>query len=413
MHSSQTQINVNDVLMTKKDKLSKEIIFHALAYIEHAFIRLIDHDGQTYQFGDESAELKADLKVYHPQFFYRILKEGSIGAAEAYVDAWWSSSDLTALIQVFSRNLTTLDKIENKVNGLSRLLDRFRHWTNRNNKKNAKNNIASHYDLSNDLYRCFLDEKMLYSSALFLTDNESLEKAQENKMRQLCEKLALKPSDHLLEIGTGWGAMAIFAASHYGCKVTTTTISEQQYLWAKERIKQAQLEDKITLLKKDYRELEGEFDKIVSIEMIEAVGKSFFPTYVKKCVSLLKPGGLFALQSITIADKNFTNYSKNVDFIQKHIFPGGFLPSLSFLVSQFSQLASFTLRDLNDIGLDYAKTLAHWHTRFDSQQATLLQLGFDEPFMRLWRFYFCYCQGGFLERSISAAQLVFQKPKWG
>ncbi len=410
MHSS--QINVYGSLETKKDKLSKDIIFHALTYIEHAFIRLIDHDGQIYQFGDESADIKAEIKINHPQFFYRILKEGSIGAAEAYVDAWWSSSDLTAVIQVFSRNTNALNKIESKVNGLSRLFDRFRHWTNRNNKQNAKNNIASHYDLSNELYRCFLDEQMLYSSALYLTDKDSLEKAQENKMRQLCEKLALKQSDHLLEIGTGWGAMAIFAATHYGCKVTTTTISEQQYLWAKKRIRQAHLEDKITLLKKDYRELEGDFDKIISIEMIEAVGKAFFPTYVKKCVSLLKPGGLLALQSITIADKTFTNYSKNVDFIQKHIFPGGFLPSLSFIVNQFSQLAYFTLRDLNDIGQDYAKTLGDWHARLDQHQAALSQLGFDERFMRLWRFYFCYCQGGFLERSISAVQCVFQKPKW-
>lgn len=396
----------------KKERLARELVFQMLRQIQHAHLTLVDLDGETYQFGLENADLKADMVIYHAQFFERVLREGSIGAAEAYIDAWWSSSDLTAFIRIFSRNISAIDAIDRKMNGLIQIKNKFNHWLNRNHKQNARSNIAAHYDLGNDLYRHFLDEKMIYSSAIYHSSEDTLEIAQIRKMKQLCELLKLKPEDHLLEIGTGWGGFAIFAAQNYGCHVTTTTISEQQYQLANEKIQAAGLSHQIRLLKQDYRDLKGEFDKIISIEMIEAVGQSYLNNYVHQCYRLLKPNGLLALQSITIADSQFDFYSNHVDFIQKHIFPGGFLPSISFLIQAFSAGCGFALRDLKDIGLDYAWTIEDWHERLEQNKVKLAEHGYDERFMRLWRFYFCYCRGGFLERSISAAQLLFQKPQW-
>ena len=253
---------------------------------------------------------------------------------------------------------------------------------------------------------------MLYSAAIYNGDDTSLHQAQWNKMDRLCRQLALKPQDHLLEIGTGWGALAIHAAKHYGCKVTTTTISDAQHQWAKARIEDEGLGDRITLLLDDYRDLTGRYDKIVSVEMIEAVGKDYLTTYLKKCQSLLKPDGLIAIQAITIADQRYDSYSNGVDFIQKYIFPGGFLPSVTVLSQQFTQHTDFVIRDLKDIGMDYAKTLSDWHQGFNDNIEHYFQQGFDDRFIRMWRYYLCYCEGGFLERTISTVQILASRENW-
>ncbi|ODA34575.1 SAM-dependent methyltransferase [Veronia pacifica] len=383
-----------------------------LGKMEGASLTLIDTDGQTVTLGDRNADLSAELIVRDKRFYARTLSGGSIGAAEAYIDGWWDTPDLTRLVRVICRNLPALDRLESKMSWLTGLLNKVNHWKNRNTQENSKSNIAAHYDLGNDLYRNFLDQEMLYSSGIYESGTESLERAQFCKMDRLCRQLRLTPNDHLLEIGTGWGAMAIHAAKHYGCKVTTTTISEEQYQWSKERIEREGLSERITLLKKDYRDLEGQYDKLVSVEMIEAVGREYLDTYVKKCQTLLKPEGLMAIQAITIADQRYESYSNSVDFIQKHIFPGGFLPSVNVLLDRFTGCTDLVIRDLKDIGLDYAKTLNDWHQRFNDNAETLLQLGYDEKFFRLWRFYFCYCEGGFREKTISTVQLLLSRPLW-
>ncbi|KXF83246.1 SAM-dependent methyltransferase [Enterovibrio coralii] len=407
-----SQIQTVELPVTKKDTFARSLLLNTLGYLKNASLTLVDFDGQTTQLGDSNSDLHAEIIVRHPGFYRRVLSGGSIAASEAYVDGWWDSPDLTNVIRAVCRNLDALDRIESKVGWVASIAQKLSHWQNRNTKENSRSNISAHYDLGNDLYERFLDEEMLYSSGIYESDTDSLEAAQFQKMDRLCKQLQLKPTDHLVEIGTGWGAMAIHAAKHYDCRVTTTTISEEQYQWAKSRIVDEGLTHKITLLKQDYRDLEGQFDKLVSIEMIEAVGKQFLPTYIKKCQSLLKPNGLMAIQAITIADQRYDSYSKNVDFIQKHIFPGGFLPSVNVLLDHFTKQSDFVVRDLKDIGLDYAKTLQEWHERFNERETELEELGYDEKFSRLWRYYFCYCEGGFLERTISTVQLVLSRPDW-
>ncbi|WP_029805531.1 SAM-dependent methyltransferase, partial [Vibrio parahaemolyticus] len=329
---------------------------------------------------------------------------------EAYMDGWWDSPDLTALMKLMALNMRALDKLEEQGSWLTKLLYKFSHWTNRNSQENSRKNIHAHYDLGNDLYEAFLDTNMLYSSALYHTSADSLEQAQINKMERLCQQLELQSTDHVIEIGTGWGAMAIYMAEQYGCRVTTTTISEEQHEYARQQIVQRGLADRITLLKEDYRNLTGTYDKLVSIEMIEAVGKQFLASYIKKCESLLIPRGLMAIQAITIADQRYDYYSNNVDFIQKYIFPGGFLPSVTSLTQATTKHSDLVVRDLFDIGLDYAKTLNEWHRRFNRAEDAVRRFGYDDRFVRMWRYYLSYCEGGFLARTISAVHMTFQRP---
>lgn len=353
----------------------------------------------------------ATIDVHHPDFYVRLIRGGSIAAGETYMDGWWDSPNLTALMQLMALNLSAIDGIEGKTSIITSLFNKLSHWSNRNSVKQSQKNIHAHYDLGNALYEQFLDEKMLYSSAIYQSDGDSLEQAQINKMERLCQQLQLVSTDHVIEIGTGWGAMAIYIAQRYGCKVTTTTISEQQYQYARTEVIEAGLEHQITLLKEDYRQLEGKYDKLVSIEMIEAVGKAFLPSYIKKCQSLLKPTGLMVIQAITIADQRYDTYSHGVDFIQKYIFPGGFLPSITSLSNTATKHSDLVIRDLFDIGLDYAKTLHDWRVRFDLAELTLRHdLGYDDRFIRMWRYYLCYCEGGFLAKSISTIHLTLQRP---
>lgn len=364
------------------------------------------------QFGQVNhQEPNATIRVLHPGFYARVAKGGSIAAAEAYMDGWWESPDLTTLTELMARNLAALDRIEAQSSVLTRALNKVGHWLKRNSIVRAKHNIEAHYDLGNDLYRTFLDERMLYSSAMYLNTTDTLEQAQIQKMERLCQQLQLSPDDHVIEIGTGWGAMAIYMAQTYKCRVTTTTISEQQYDYAKHKIEQLGLSDRITLLKQDYRVLEGQYDKLVSIEMIEAVGKAYLHSYMSQCQALLKPGGLMAIQAITIADQRYDYYSNNVDFIQKYIFPGGFLPSITALTTMATRSTDMVVRDLFDIGQDYAQTLADWRQRFEASLNRVRELGYDERFIRMWRYYLCYCEGGFKARTISTIHLTLQRAR--
>lgn len=406
--------------LTTTQKAARGVLFQCLQKMEIGCLTVIESfktetTERSERFSTPNGEYNgepvvATIEVKHPGFYSRILQGGSIAAGEAYMDGWWDSPDLTALMKLMALNMRALDKLEEQGSWLTKLLYKLSHWSNRNSQENSRKNIHAHYDLGNNLYEAFLDTNMLYSSALYNEADDSLEQAQINKMDRLCQQLELKASDHVIEIGTGWGAMAIYMAEQYGCQVTTTTISEEQHAYAEQKIKERGLEGKITLLKEDYRNLTGTYDKLVSIEMIEAVGKQFLPSYIKKCESLLKSGGLMAIQAITIADQRYDYYSNNVDFIQKYIFPGGFLPSVTSLTQATTKYSDLVTRDLFDIGLDYAKTLNEWHHRFNQAESEVRSFGYDDRFVRMWRYYLSYCEGGFLARTISAVHMTFQRP---
>ncbi|MBY5992588.1 SAM-dependent methyltransferase [Ferrimonas balearica] len=368
----------------------------------------LEEGGQQWQFGQGAPRVK--LVIHHPKAWRRLLFGGAIALAELYRDGDVECDDLTALLTLFADNLAWLDRLERRYGFLLSPWHRLQHLRRHNSKANARKNIAAHYDLSNDFYRLFLDEGMVYSSALW-QEADTLEQAQANKIARLCEQLDLKPEDHLLEIGTGWGALAIHAARKYGCRVTTTTISEAQYQEARTRIDAAGLGHRIKLLRLDYRDLSGQYDKIVSVEMIEAVGERYLAGYFQTLNRLLKPGGLMALQAITIADQRYDSYRRGADFIQTYIFPGGFLPSVKVMGDLIAGQTDMVIRDLTDIGLDYARTLVSWRDKFEAALPQVQSLGFDDPFVRLWRFYFCYCQAGFETRRVSTVQLTAQKSR--
>ena len=391
------------------DKLAKKALFAILSKLNEAGLT-IDDGIDVMHFGDANAELQAKIEIHHSRVWRQLLLGGSIAAGESYIQGDWTSPDLTKVIQVLGRNLTVLDKLEKRFAWLSSLRHLKVHKSNRNSEHGSKKNILAHYDLGNDMYRTFLDKEMLYSSAIYPSKEADLEAAQLHKLHLICERLELKPGETLLEIGTGWGGLAIYAAQHYGVKVTTTTISDAQYDYACARVAELGLQDKITLLKQDYRKLEGQYDKLVSIEMIEAVGHEYLETFFRTCSDRLKPSGKMLIQAITIADQRYDSYRTGVDFIQRYIFPGGCLPSVSVMSHHIADKTDMVMMQLHDIGLDYARTLKDWLHRFEHSLADIRQQGYGEDFIRLWKFYLCYCEGGFLERSISTVHLVAAKP---
>ncbi|RKF15712.1 class I SAM-dependent methyltransferase [Alginatibacterium sediminis] len=393
------------------DRICASIVTKLLDRLQFAHIDLHDN-GQHSSFGDTNSDLSVSITVHNPGFYRRIVTGGSIEASLSYIDADWSCSDLSALMQIFVRNEKVLDQLESRFAWLTALKHKLFHRSNSNSVKGSKKNILAHYDLGNDLYASFLDPRMQYSSAVFPSKTMSLEDAQYAKLEKICQQLQLKPGEHLLEIGSGWGGLAIHAAKHYGVQVTTTTISEAQHQWANAEISAQGLQEQITLLKKDYRELEGEYDKLVSIEMIEAVGFEHLDQFFKVCQRHLKPNGLMFLQSITINDQRFDSYRKSVDFIQRYIFPGGCLPSISVLCQQYAKNTDMVVQSIDDIGQDYALTLEHWQQRFNAKQSELQNHGFDQRFSRLWNFYFSYCIGGFKERAISTVHILAAKPDY-
>ncbi|MDN7128456.1 class I SAM-dependent methyltransferase [Pseudidiomarina sp. 1APR75-15] len=395
---------------TTTDKWARRAVLRLLSELQDGYVTLREQGVILGQFGSKESDLKAEINVLRPSFYRRLLLGGSIASGETFIDKSWETPDLTTVIQLFARNLPALDAFEAKFSWLLLPWQKFQHWRRRNHKQQAKENISAHYDLGNDLYQSFLDPAMQYSSAVYPNPESTLAEAQLHKLKRLCDSLDLQPNDHLLEIGTGWGGLAVYAAKHYGCKVTTTTISNEQYEYAKQKVQEEGLAEQITVLKNDYRDLQGQYDKLISVEMIEAVGRHYMATYFQTCSRLLKPDGKMALQAITIADQRMRSYANSVDFIQQHIFPGGFLPSLTMITEMFTKHTDMVVRKLDDIGFDYAQTLHDWRQRFNAAHPQLQDQGYDARFGRLWNFYLCYCEGGFLERSVSAVQLVASKP---
>ncbi len=385
-------------------------VLRQLGQLKHGQLMVFE-DGEQMLFGTPGSALLGEIHITDPAVWGMVASSGSIGAGEAFIHGYWSSPDLTAVVRVFVSNLDVLDAMEGGLARLGRPLVQGLHWLNRNTRKGSQKNIAAHYDLGNDLFEQFLDPTMMYSAAQFLTPEDSLEQAQLNKLERICQKLALKPSDHLLEIGTGWGSMALYAAQNYGCRVTTTTLSKEQFAFTAQRIEQLGLQQQVTLLLEDYRDLSGEYDKLVSIEMIEAVGHRFLPTYFKQCAHLLKSNGLMLIQAITIREQRYEQAKRGVDFIQRYIFPGGALPCVQKMLEIVSRDTDMNLLHMEDFGLHYAKTLRLWHENFRHAHGRLSELGYDDYFLRLWEFYLCYCEGGFLERTIGTAQLLLAKPE--
>lgn len=389
------------------DRFLRQRLFERLAGLRGGELRIIDALGDTVLGRITGGDpLRATLRVRDGAFYRAAAANGSVGAGESYMDGDWTCDDLVALVRILVRNRDLLDGMEGGLARLGGWAMRTLHSFRRNTRTGSRKNIAAHYDLGNPLFKLFLDETMMYSSAIFLDPAEDLETASRRKLDRICEKLQLSPSDHLVEIGTGWGGMALHAAKHYGCRVTTTTISKEQHALASERIAAAGLSDRVTLLLEDYRDLTGTYDKLVSIEMIEAIGHQYLDTYFDKCASLLKPDGLALIQAITIEDHRYEQALTSVDFIKRHIFPGSFIPSVSAMVEAAGRAGPLRLINLEDFGPSYALTLNHWRQRFFASIDQVRALGYDERFVRMWEFYLCYCEGGFIERAISDVHLL-------
>jgi cyclopropane-fatty-acyl-phospholipid synthase len=404
------QILIESSSSSWQHKLCRSIMLKVFASLPQGQMVIKEKGVLVDTFGQKDSDLHAEIDFQCLSVYQSLLFGGSVASGETFSEGLWTTPNLTNVIRIFARNLPLLDSWEAKMEWLAFPIRKISHLANKNSASGSKKNIAAHYDLGNKLYTRFLDDSMMYSAAIYSSENSTLAQAQITKLTAICDKLQLAPEDHLIEIGTGWGGLAVFAAKNYGCKVTTTTISEEQYQYTQDLVNKEGLQDKITLLKKDYRLLEGKYDKLVSIEMIEAVGKEYLPTFFKKCSSLLKNEGLMVLQAITISDHRFDSYSKSVDFIQKHIFPGGFLPSQLLINQHLRKHTDLMIRDLHDIGLDYARTLKDWHHKLLENKEPLAKDGYDDRFMNMWRYYFSYCEGGFLERTISTVQLVISKP---
>jgi len=367
--------------------------------------------GRRHDFGKAEAGLPhATIEVRDARFWAAVAFRGSIGAGEAYSKGWWTSADPVAVVRVFVRNGEALDGLERGFARLSRPFLAVYHALRRNNERGSAENIRAHYDVSNEFFALFLDPTMTYSCGVYEHPEATLEEASIAKIDRLCRKLDLKPSDHLLEIGTGWGAFALHAAREYGCRVTTTTISKEQHVLAEKRIREAGLEDRITLLFQDYRRLEGTYDKLVSVEMIEAVGADYYGEFFECCSKLLKPEGSMALQAITISDQHFERARRSVDFIQRHVFPGSCIPSVTALISAATRSSDLRVAELEDIGPHYVKTLATWREALRARWSDAMAMGYSDDFLRQWEFYFAYCEGGFAERHISDVHMLLQRP---
>ena len=390
--------------------LGRRALLGRLRALEHGELTITE--GRTrHVFGARAADgLRATIEVRDPQFWADAAFGGTVGAGESYIRGAWSSEDLTALVRLMVRNRATMSALEGGLARLTAPASRALHWLARNTRAGSRRNIAAHYDLGNDFFRLMLDETMAYSCAIYASPETSLHAAQLAKFDAVCRKLDLKPGEHLLEIGTGWGGLALHAARHYGCRVTTTTISGEQHAYAGEAFRRAGLEGTITLLKEDYRDLTGRFDKLVSIEMIEAVGHRYLDEYFGCCSRLLAADGAMLVQAITIQDQLYEQALRAVDFIQRFVFPGGFLPAVSTMLESIRRATDLKLFHLADIGPHYATTLADWRRNFHAQLGAVRALGYPDTFVRLWDYYLSYCEGGFIERQIGDVQMLLTKP---
>ena len=371
--------------------------------------RLVVRNGERLRSYGDPAARTIEIHITDPRCYRAIALGGAVGAGESYAEGWWTSSDLTGVVRLLVRNRDVLEGLER---GTARFVQPVRalwHRLRRNTRRGSRRNIGAHYDLGNEFFSSFLDETLTYSSGVFERPDATLAQASVAKYDRLAEMLQLGPKDRVIEIGTGWGGFAIHAADKYGCHVTTTTISREQYALATRRVREAGLSDRITILQQDYRDLTGRFDKLVSIEMIEAVGHEHYATFFAKCAALLEPHGRAAIQAITIQDQYYESARREVDFIKRHIFPGSCIPSRTILGAA-SGRAGLRVDRVDEMGLHYAETLRRWRVNFRAARPRLLALGLDDRFQRLWEFYFCYCEGGFLERAIGTIQLSLAKP---
>jgi cyclopropane-fatty-acyl-phospholipid synthase len=350
------------------------------------------------------------VRVLQPGFYAQVALRGSVGAGEAYAQGAWETTDLTAVVRLMCRNRGALDGLEGGLARLAAPLLKAWSWTRGNHRAGARRNIAAHYDLGNAFFECMLDQSMMYSAGIYASPSTSLHEASLAKLDRVAEKLALGPGDHLLEIGTGWGGLAIHCAANYGCRVTTTTISRAQHAYASERVRAMGLSDRVEVLLKDFRDLSGRYDKLVSIEMVEAIGWRQYPRYFKTISQLLATDGLALIQAITIQDQRYDAARRAVDFIQRHIFPGSTIPSVTALCQAMAQHSDLRLAHLEDLTPHYARTLRDWRENLARHQGQIARAGYDEHFMRAWNFYLCYCEGGFEERVIHDVQMLFAKP---
>ena len=411
VEAGSSDFNEEEVRVSAIDKFARRMVLSRLENLQTGQI-VISERGKHTTFGQLTADfpLSVQLCVLSPKFYSDIAFGGSIGAGEAYINGHWACTELTVLLRILIRNREVLERMDSGLALLARPIQKLLHALNKNTRKGSRKNIAAHYDLGNDFYQLWLDPKMMYSCAYFDQLDTSLEEASTEKLDRICRKLELSADDSVMEIGTGWGGFAIHAARNYGCHVTTTTISQQQHDYAKQAIVDAGLEDKITLLFQDYRDLEGHFDKLVSIEMVEAVGHEYHGAFFRKCCDLLKPEGQMLLQSITIADQRYDQYRTGVDFIKRYIFPGGCLTSVTSMVGTMTCHTDMRVIHLEDIGSHYATTLRYWHDKFFARIDEVRALGYTDAFISMWQFYLCSCEGAFIERSIGNVQLLIVRP---
>ncbi|RLU01625.1 SAM-dependent methyltransferase [Ketobacter sp.] len=394
-------------------RLCKQQLFRLLQRVDYGTLKVTDAEGSYTFTGKKQADsVVAEIVIRDPACYPAMVLGGSIGAGESYMSGDWDSPNTTDVIRFMSQNLATVQRLDSGFALLSKPAQLAYHLSNRNTEKGSRRNIAAHYDLGNEMFKLFLDPTMMYSSAVFPRPDASLQQGSLYKLQRICQKLDLKPSDHLVEIGTGWGGMAIYAARHYGCRVTTTTISQQQYDYAREQIQLAGVGHLVTLLKEDYRNLQGKYNKLVSIEMIEAVGHQYYPDYFRALGRLLEEDGLALIQAITIDDQRYEKAKNNIDWIQRYIFPGACLPSVKALTEVSGRNSDLALTHLEDITPHYARTLQLWRQQFFDNIDAIRALGYNEEFIRMWDYYFCYCEGGFAERIIGDVQMLFAKPMY-
>ena len=381
-----------------------------MSRLEGGAIRFCD-TGTPRLFGEGGPNsLRADWNINDSEFYRHLATGGSLGLAESYLRGHWKSNDLTSLLAILYRNQRT-SKVTGITAALARLFGRFAQFVDGNTVHGSRRHIAAHYDLSNEFFELFLDPTLMYSSAFFEGEDVSLYEASVAKLDQICSKLDLQPSDDVLEIGTGWGGFALHAVQNHDIRLATTTISSAQFEKARERFARAGIEERVQLLDTDYRHLDGQYDKLVSIEMVEAVGERFLDTYFRKCGRLLRPGGRFVLQAIVMPEQRYGYYRRNLDFIQKYIFPGGFLPSVTALHESVGRTSGLRLQDVEDLSTHYARTLREWRNRFFNRLDDVRALGFDDRFIRMWEYYLCYCEAAFREQAVRVVQIVWDQPR--
>ena len=390
------------------DRWARRWIVGSLSGLQHGELRL--HDALGSQTFGCSGDLQATIHVQRPVFFREALLGGTLSVAESYFRGDWDCDDLTAMFRIFVRNRQAAEGFDRGLARIAGWWHRGVHWTRANTRAGSKKNIAAHYDLGNEFYRLWLDETLAYSCGIFPSPGASLAAASLEKFDRVARKLDLRATDELLEIGTGWGGFALHAAANYGCHVTTTTVSERQFETSRDRFAAAGMTDRIHLRRHDYRDLHGKYDKLVSIEMIEAVGHSQLDEYFAKCSSLLKPEGSFVLQATAMPERHYDQYLQSVDFIQRYVFPGGCLPSLASILQSVGRASDLRLVHVEDFAPHYAETLRRWRSAFHARLDEVRELGYSDAFIRLWNYYLCYCEAAFEERYIGVVQMQFDKP---